>query len=162
MPSPLQQPSTQRKIVYFGLIFALFVVNTFFWRGLDTSDGKSQFAWPTVTWWRQVTAPHFLTARVSRGRVETFVSSTGTIKPVRTVSVGAFTSGPIAEILVDCDAVEPGIVVALAIAYASEGFSQAERVVVERIADAAHSSWTRSRPRRAQPRDTACDLDANS
>jgi hypothetical protein len=49
MPSPLQQPSTQRKIVYFGLIFALFVINTFFWRGLDTSDGKSQFAWPTVT-----------------------------------------------------------------------------------------------------------------
>src|SRR5262245_1960285 len=49
MPSPLQQPSTQRKLVYFGLIFALFVVNTFFWRGLDTAEGKSQFVWPTVT-----------------------------------------------------------------------------------------------------------------
>jgi tellurite resistance protein len=43
----------------------------------------------------------------------------------------------IAEILVDCDAVEPGILVALAVAYASEGLSQEERVVVERIADAA-------------------------
>jgi hypothetical protein len=49
MPSPLQQPSTQRKLVYFGLIFALFVINTFFWRGIDTPEGKSQFAWPTVT-----------------------------------------------------------------------------------------------------------------
>ena len=43
----------------------------------------------------------------------------------------------IAEILTDCDAVEPGLVVALAVAYASEGFTKAERIVVERIADAA-------------------------
>ena len=43
----------------------------------------------------------------------------------------------IAEILVDCDAVEPGILVALAVAYASEGLSKEERVVIERIADAA-------------------------
>src|SRR5688572_22212937 len=34
MPSPLQQPSTQRKLLYFVLILALFVVNTFFWRGV--------------------------------------------------------------------------------------------------------------------------------
>ena len=43
----------------------------------------------------------------------------------------------IAEILLDCDAVEPGILVALAVAYASEGLSKEERVVIERIADAA-------------------------
>ena len=43
----------------------------------------------------------------------------------------------VAEILVDCDAVEPGILVALAVAYASEGLSNDERVVIERIADAA-------------------------
>src|SRR5437588_11647649 len=49
MPSPLQQPTTQRKLVYIGLMIALFVINTFFWRGLDTPEGKSQFAWPTVT-----------------------------------------------------------------------------------------------------------------
>lgn len=42
----------------------------------------------------------------------------------------------IAEILLDCDAVEPGILVALVVAFASEGFSKEERVVVERIADA--------------------------
>ncbi|HVH45222.1 MAG TPA: TerB family tellurite resistance protein [Labilithrix sp.] len=43
----------------------------------------------------------------------------------------------IAEILRDCDAVEPGILVALAVAYASDGFSKEERVVIERIADFA-------------------------
>jgi tellurite resistance protein len=43
----------------------------------------------------------------------------------------------IAEILLDCDAVEPGLLVALAVAYASEGFSKEERRVVERIADFA-------------------------
>lgn len=43
----------------------------------------------------------------------------------------------IAEILVDCDAVEPGILVALAVAYASEGLSSEEQKVIERIADAA-------------------------
>jgi tellurite resistance protein len=41
----------------------------------------------------------------------------------------------IAEILRDCDAAEQGLLVALAIAYASAGFSAEERVVVERIAD---------------------------
>jgi tellurite resistance protein len=43
----------------------------------------------------------------------------------------------IAQILLDCDAVEPGILVALAVAHASEGLSKEERVVIERIADAA-------------------------
>lgn len=43
----------------------------------------------------------------------------------------------IAEILVDVDGVEPGVVVALAVAYASEGLSSSERRVIERIADAA-------------------------
>ena len=43
----------------------------------------------------------------------------------------------IAEILLDCDAVEAGILVALAVAYASEGLSKEERLVIERIADFA-------------------------
>lgn len=49
----------------------------------------------------------------------------------------------IAQILVDCDAVEPGLVVALAVAHASAGFTSAERVVVERIADGAGLPRTR-------------------
>ncbi len=52
-------------------------------------------------WWHQQAVPKYLTAPVTRGRVETVVNSTGTVKPVRTVSVGAFTSGPVAEVYVD-------------------------------------------------------------
>ncbi len=43
----------------------------------------------------------------------------------------------VAAILKDCDAVEPGVRVALALAFASQGFTKAERTVVERIADEA-------------------------
>lgn len=43
----------------------------------------------------------------------------------------------IAEILVDCDAVEPGIIVALAVAFAAEGLSAGERERIEIVADAA-------------------------
>ena len=52
-------------------------------------------------WWHQKFAVKYLTAQVTRGRVETVVNSTGTIKPVRSVSIGAFTSGPILDIYVD-------------------------------------------------------------
>lgn len=40
----------------------------------------------------------------------------------------------IAAILKDCDAVEPGVKVALALAFASQGLTKAEQKVVERIA----------------------------
>jgi tellurite resistance protein len=43
----------------------------------------------------------------------------------------------VAEILDDCHAVEPGLTVALAVAFASEGLSAAERSVIERVAEAA-------------------------
>jgi tellurite resistance protein len=43
----------------------------------------------------------------------------------------------IGEILIDCQASEAGILVALAVAYASRGLSPEERKVIERIADAA-------------------------
>lgn len=43
----------------------------------------------------------------------------------------------VGAILQDCDAVEPGILVALGVAFASEGLSAAERTVVDRIAKAA-------------------------
>jgi HlyD family secretion protein len=50
---------------------------------------------------RQNSATQYLTAKVSRGRVEHVVNSTGTVKPVRSVLVGAFISGPIETIYVD-------------------------------------------------------------
>jgi tellurite resistance protein len=43
----------------------------------------------------------------------------------------------IAEILMDCDAVEEGITVALAVAYASGGLSDAERTLIASLARAA-------------------------
>jgi HlyD family secretion protein len=63
--------------------------------GLAVVYGASLSALP----WRS--APLYRTAPVSRGRVETAVNSTGTVKPVHSVSIGAFVSGPIAEIYVD-------------------------------------------------------------
>jgi HlyD family secretion protein len=69
---------------------------------------------PAISWWQQRSLPKYLTAPVSRGHVETVVNSTGTIKPVRTVSVGAFTSGPIKEIYVDFNsAVKENQIIAL-------------------------------------------------
>lgn len=43
----------------------------------------------------------------------------------------------VAEILLDCDAVEPGMIVALAVAFANEGLTAAEKKAVARIAEAA-------------------------
>src|SRR5262245_8521082 len=42
----------------------------------------------------------------------------------------------IAEILMDCDAVEEGMIIALAVAHASEGLSPAERGIIESLARA--------------------------
>jgi HlyD family secretion protein len=50
-------------------------------------------------------APRFRAAEVSRGSVESVVNSTGTVKAVRSVSVGSFASGPIKEIYVDFNSV---------------------------------------------------------
>src|SRR5258706_15254230 len=54
-----------------------------------------------MAWLKQRTAVKYLTATVSRGRVESVVNSTGTVKPVRSVLIGAFVSGPIKDVFVD-------------------------------------------------------------
>lgn len=51
-----------------------------------------------LAWWKARSALKYLTSPVTRGRVETLVNSTGTIKAVRTVPVGAFISGPVAHV----------------------------------------------------------------
>ncbi len=65
------------------------------------AGGASVAAQRTKSWWEERSLPKYLTVTVSRGRVETAVNSTGTIKPVLSVSVGAFTSGPISRVYVD-------------------------------------------------------------
>jgi HlyD family secretion protein len=56
---------------------------------------------PLQTWLQERSARTYFTAQVTRGRVETSVNATGTVKPVRSVSIGAFTSGPIIAVYVD-------------------------------------------------------------
>src|SRR5262245_10483496 len=68
---------------------------------------------PALSYWKERSAPRYLTATVSRGRIEASVNSTGTVKPVRTVLVGAFVSGPIKKVYVDFNSeVEEGQVIA--------------------------------------------------
>ena len=67
---------------------------------------------------------------------------TASLEVIETAGVDA-RARHIAEILKDCDAVEQGIVVALGIAFASEGLSKDERAVITRVADAA--GMTRAR-----------------
>lgn len=66
------------------------------------------------SWMAQRSVPKFATATISRGKLATAVTSTGTLKPVQSVSVGAFTSGPIAKVNVDFNSVvKKGEVLAL-------------------------------------------------
>lgn len=48
--------------------------------------------------------PRFTTSEITKGKIETVVNSTGPVKPVRSVTVGSFISGPIQEIRVDFNA----------------------------------------------------------
>lgn len=54
--------------------------------------------WGLRDWWARATRPHYQTATITRGKVETVVNSTGTVKPKRTVTVGAFVSGPVEKV----------------------------------------------------------------
>jgi len=56
---------------------------------------------PAARYWKERNRVNYLEAGVTRGRIVAVVNSTGTVKPVRSVQVGAFVSGPIASILVD-------------------------------------------------------------
>jgi hypothetical protein len=49
MPSPLQTASARRKVVYLGLILAIFVVNTFLWRGVASPLAENKvLPWTTL------------------------------------------------------------------------------------------------------------------
>lgn len=51
--------------------------------------------------WKKRNRPQFRYAEVTRGDIQSVVNSTGEVKPVLTVSVGSFVSGPIKELHVD-------------------------------------------------------------
>lgn len=56
---------------------------------------------PAKQYWKKRNQVEWEVAEVVRGDVVSFVNSTGTIKPVLSVSVGSFVSGPIVELNVD-------------------------------------------------------------
>src|SRR5215203_380841 len=53
------------------------------------------------SWWKERSRVRYREAEVTRGRIVAVVNSTGTVKPVRSVQVGSFVSGPIKKIFVD-------------------------------------------------------------
>jgi len=72
--------------------------------GVGASGGK---------YWQDRQRVNYRDAEVTRGRIVTTVSSTGTVKPKRSVQVGSFVSGPIKDIFVDFnDEVKEGQILA--------------------------------------------------
>ena len=59
---------------------------------------------PLWTRWKEHSRVSYREAETTRGKVVVVVNATGTIKPVRSVTVGTFVSGPIKSILVDFNA----------------------------------------------------------
>lgn len=59
---------------------------------------------PAAQYLRERNRVRYVEAEVKRGRVVAVRNSTGTVKPVRSVQVGAFVSGPIEEIRVEFNA----------------------------------------------------------
>jgi HlyD family secretion protein len=64
--------------------------------------GATVLAYPPLEHWlRTRNAPQYHTAKVVRGDIVSVVNATGTIKPVLSVRVGSFVSGPVAKLYVD-------------------------------------------------------------
>lgn len=60
------------------------------------------FAWrPAYDYWKARNRPNYRLDKVVRGRIVSAVNATGTIKPVLSVPVGSFVSGPIIDLFVD-------------------------------------------------------------
>ena len=68
---------------------------------------------PVVEYWKERNRPQWKTAKVEEGDLVSEVTSTGTIKPVLSVSVGSFVSGPIVDLPADFnDEVKAGQILA--------------------------------------------------
>lgn len=64
---------------------------------------------PVGRWWHERNLPKWKTEAVSRGDIVTVVNATGQVKPVLSVEVGSFVSGPIIDLPVEFnDEVEEG------------------------------------------------------
>jgi HlyD family secretion protein len=56
---------------------------------------------PAKSWWNERNRVEYRTASVTRGKITSVVNSTGTVKPVLSVQIGSFVSGPIKKLYVD-------------------------------------------------------------
>ncbi len=56
---------------------------------------------PVMTYWKERNRIHYKEAEVNTGTIVWVVNSTGTVKPVRSVSIGAVVSGPIESLYVN-------------------------------------------------------------
>lgn len=123
-----------------------------------------------MSYWKERTRVRFQDGEVSRGTIVAVVNSTGTIKPVRSVQVGAFVSGPIEEIHVDFNAeVKKGDLLAtidprLYIANvdrdkANLATREAEVLRVEALLQQAKNDEARSKKLRAESQDFISDAE---
>src|SRR6516165_7414202 len=63
---------------------------------LTAIGGLSAAAWqPALNYWKRQTLQAWRTAEVVDGRIVAVVNATGTVKPVRSLTIGSFVSGPI-------------------------------------------------------------------
>lgn len=68
---------------------------------------------PAIKYWKDRNRPEFRKVETDRGQITEVVNATGEVKPVLSVSVGSFVSGPIDELYVDFnDVVKKGDVLA--------------------------------------------------
>ncbi len=81
---------------------------------LSILAGVSYFAYDKgKAWLKERNRPHFKTAKVERGNIRITRNATGQVKPVLSVQVGSFVSGPIVDLFVDFnDTVTKGQVLA--------------------------------------------------
>lgn len=56
---------------------------------------------PAMEYWKERNRPSFREVEVTRGRIASIVNATGTVRPVLSVHVGSFVSGPVDKLLVD-------------------------------------------------------------
>lgn len=125
---------------------------------------------PIAQYWKERNRVTFREDSVSRGRVVSVVNSTGTVKPVRSVLVGTFVSGPVETIHVDFnDEVKKGTLLArIDPRIYKAAYEQARALLATRTADIervkanlqqARNNEARSKSLKAENRDFISDAE---
>lgn len=127
-------------------------------------------AGPAVMYWKEYYRTTYREAAVTTGRIVAVVNATGTVKPVRQVSVGSFVGGPIVKIYVDYNAavakeqvlakIDPQLYeAAVSRDKASLALSKASVVKVEAQLKQAENNFHRAEALRAENKNFISDQD---